>query len=1004
VLLGFDTSAPLSHSQLGRAARRSCLPALLELMASPAWAARCPRLAEQCFALIEKLCSSAETAPPTLAFLRAAPYDFFAHHVSNVDASPFASDCDHATVSAALRTRAALLRAVALDVHAAAVAGRSAYTARVLTRLFDVASSASVSTVAAAAGADDGGDAAPLLLAARPRMLEHFDSTVLLDDPTLPPAPALHVLGALDVGACVERSRRGVPTIALRRLHALVGARLAALAADGAAAGQMGRTKTALGEARALMRHAALANALAERAAARVAALQSWHALLGVALADGYSHLVRLRRAHVALELLASLVSALSLPSTPQSLAEVIARSVLALVTKLRERHIDGGGGGGDDDGGDESTVDAVAAAEGGFEERAIESLTSAAEDADDGDAAASTDLPFEQLHGILTGLIDALLRADAGAVVRGTLCAALLHHLRFAAPLGDDEHDDEAASEHVARRRVLRDGTRDALRRGGQRLVLALARDAVEAHAVWRSVAFATLEAVISRADATTADEWIALLAHRGLLSVFVDEVVRAPTTDAHLARTYGSLLLPRAPDAAALSALYAYESRASFLVRLACRPHTAVQLAQLGLIRRLTEAPFFDECSPERDDDWTQQQEHEYQQLQQQQQQQNSFALTLRERRERLLQPALELVGALLASTNGADGGNREIANDAFAFVETHADVLSALLRDRARALAPGRLRSLSLVTGLLYQLAWHEPAPVATAALKRVRRLLLALPGRFADTTQWQQRAALSLMTAAQVAPREYATAPRRWRRRVEQLVLDVLSNVLATARVLTDDPDLLPAESASGPFLFAARVAHDASDADAASLGAVVRQLRSALDWHVAASQAQAHASRSLRTIAELPRAALLDAIGLAPAKSVASGGGGGAGGGGVMASDARLRRVARAAVTRELVALNGQLRALVLCIENSVLLLWRHAELSATAANGGGDDRAREADSKLRRELCNALLESHRSVRASTFELLARLDGNDNSANAFLFPVARRLQRVLEHTH
>ena len=74
------------------------------------------------------------------------------------------------------------------------------------------------------------------------------------------------------------------------------------------------------------------------------------------------------------------------------------------------------------------------------------------------------------------------------------------------------------------------------------------------------------------------------------------------------------------------------------------------------------------------------------------------------------------------------------------------------------------------------------------------------------------------------------------------------------------------------------------------------------------------------------------------------------------------------------------------------------------ELSATAANGGGDDRAREADSKLRRELCNALLEPHRSVRASTFELLARLDGNDNSANAFLFPVARRLQRVLEHTH
>jgi hypothetical protein len=143
VLLGFDTSAPLSRSQLGRAARRSCLPALLDLMASPAWTTRCPRIAEQCYALIEKLCQSAETSAPTLAFLRAAPYDFFAQHVMHVDASPFASDADHTSVAAALRTRAALLRAVALDVHAAAMAGRSAYTARVITRLFDVSSSAS---------------------------------------------------------------------------------------------------------------------------------------------------------------------------------------------------------------------------------------------------------------------------------------------------------------------------------------------------------------------------------------------------------------------------------------------------------------------------------------------------------------------------------------------------------------------------------------------------------------------------------------------------------------------------------------------------------------------------------------------------------------------------------------------------------------------------------------------------------------------------------------------
>jgi hypothetical protein len=105
-------------------------------------------------------------------------------------------------------------------------------------------------------------------------------------------------------------------------------------------------------------------------------------------------------------------------------------------------------------------------------------------------------------------------------------------------------------------------------------------------------------------------------------------------------------------------------------------------------------------------------------------------------------------------------------------------------------------------------------------------------------------------------------------------------------------------------------------------------------------------------------------------------------------------------VARSALARELAALNGQLRSLLLCIENSVLLLWRHAELSAVAMNDG-DERARSADAKLRRELLSALLEAHREPHASTFELLARLDGNDGGNNAFLYPVARRLQRVLE---
>jgi hypothetical protein len=136
--------------------------------------------------------------------------------------------------------------------------------------------------------------------------------------------------------------------------------------------------------------------------------------------------------------------------------------------------------------------------------------------------------------------------------------------------------------------------------------------------------------------------------------------------------------------------------------------------------------------------------------------------------ERRERLLQPALELAGALLASTNSADGGNHEIAADAFAFVEAHADTL---VRAAARPHARTRARPPALAG------ARHRACSTSSRGTSRrrrrrrrasgVRRLLLALPGRFADTAQWQQRAALALMGGADVAPRDYAAAPRRWR---------------------------------------------------------------------------------------------------------------------------------------------------------------------------------------------------------------------------------------------
>ena len=113
------------------------------------------------------------------------------------------------------------------------------------------------------------------------------------------------------------------------------------------------------------------------------------------------------------------------------------------------------------------------------------------------------------------------------------------------------------------------------------------------------------------------------------------------------------------------------------------------------------------------------------------------------------------------------------------------------------------------------------------------------------------------------------------------------------------------------------------------------------------------------------------------------------------------------------------------------IETSLLVLWRHVELSviastaavsssssasrATAANAASligtrsaDELIVRTDAQLRRSLLTALRVSHNEPRAPTFALIAMLDGVGDAAAAkrapdaspFAFSVARRLEELL----
>ena len=249
----------------------------------------------------------------------------------------------------------------------------------------------------------------------------------------------------------------------------------------------------------------------------------------------------------------------------------------------------------------------------------------------------------------------------------------------------------------------------------------------------------------------------------------------------------------------------------------------------------------------------------------------------------------------------------------------------------------------------------------------------------------------------------------------RRRVEQLVLDVVVSALTAARWLSDDPDRLSAPidtnqvngSASALYALVMHVSPDVATRGAApALGGLVQTLRAALDQHVAVSRAQASQATALRSVGALGRAALLDAC-AAPSDLGTQ-------------VDARLRRTARIALARDISALERQLRSLRLAIETALLVLWRHVELSASSAAmssatalsaslaaQSAADAHRDArhDAQLRQAMLTALRAPHAEPRASSFALVATLDGVGaqrrlGDTPPFAFAVARRLEALL----
>ncbi|PWN52683.1 hypothetical protein IE53DRAFT_384865 [Violaceomyces palustris] len=670
LLLGFDLRAVRPEEQVipdpdSAETSPSALHAILALLRPEeginpgtylSLAERSPGLAEKCYALILKLCTHPFTSAATLRYLRTRE-DFLVVQLRKLPIIPAeraAATSSSASLGlvrfpdgqtlpttvdalvASLRLRAHLLDLVALELHTLISAGIQTRAARLVAALFG--SSSSVGAFVEI----DGDDTADIGFIPQSEGEVGFEQAGIR---------FLELLHSLDFVWHDERDSVGENITIIhpddlnsaKRPDADFGSRvydlkavLAILVKQKASLQQQGKLRDAgsgdpfMTQAAFVLHWASAQNARRAIAHSRRKALQAWRHTLDMVLARA-TNLLRLdTRASLMFDCLAALLPRLAAPTqeadSDPALADLVAGAVLSLLTALRQHRAD---------------------------------VTAGAFELDSADL-----LPVDRLVATLRALVESILRIGTTPLARGNLYSALINYLQLvqATPRGEDhfvggddlsvagtEIDDTVSlgglssvigGSSRSSQSPLETRTRALLLANSERLMDTIARDALDASDLWKTVAFTLLDKLCalespsstgSRSVLGTGSKSLDLLERRGYLKSFVSSI---RDMDEPLQETLR-------PDPESLNALYVYEAKLSFFNRITQSREGAERLLDARVFDILSQADFI-AARPEQDQDFVDL---------------DTFLPAATERYYSLLTPVLQLsVGILASTTSGA------------------------------------------------------------------------------------------------------------------------------------------------------------------------------------------------------------------------------------------------------------------------------------------------------------------------------------------------------------
>uniref|UniRef100_A0A8C5QUY0 Nucleoporin 205 n=1 Tax=Leptobrachium leishanense TaxID=445787 RepID=A0A8C5QUY0_9ANUR len=724
-LLGFELKKPVSSTNLQDSGvlgcPRTCLHSILDILrkgsdsrSGPTAVSESPLLAELCYQVIYQLCACAETSGPTLRYLRTSQ-DFLYSQLQHL---PFSVE-EHEI--SAMNQMSWLLKTASIELRITSLNRQRSHTQRLLNLLLNDM------LVKPYAGQCRVRKEIYIRLsvhwhnvrrrsstAIRRKILKILDSINFSQEIPEPLQLNFFDRSVIEqvIASCEHKNSRGFTVCRVKILYRFLVAKVNALQRMAT----IGQRPLLMEEINTVLQYVVERNKLLQCLQAKRHALESWRQLVEVILTACPQDLIQAEQRQLIIrDLLQDVHEKILEDDAAHELMSVIAGVVFLLTAclslSIRTEQ--------------KQPLAAPALSQTPYVPMMDGSFV--APSGPESMSAGFASIGDSSLHMILRKLLEFILKTGGGYQrVRVHLYGSLLHYLQIAQR--PDEPDTlESAQKTMWERLTAPEDAFTKLQRDnlvilesyGTTLMEIVCRDACDGYEIGRMLALALLDRIIS---VDKQQDWLRYLSNSGYLNVLVDSLAQDDVTLQSLLTQQTHLL----------KALYLYESKMAFLIRVAKSQQGAQELLRNGVIIKLAQCQVFN-MRPEIDPRSMHGMREE-----------SVFVPAPLEKYRQILLPTLLLCQAILTSSLGQ---HLQAAGQVLQFLIAHSDTIHAILSSQECTL--GSLQEIALLTGIISKAALPGVLDDGTVMelqghIGRFQRQCLGLLNRFRGSDKLRQLA--------------------------------------------------------------------------------------------------------------------------------------------------------------------------------------------------------------------------------------------------------------------